>query len=393
MSGGLVMIAGTPAQAYASLAAPPIALPCEIEAALRGGAWAVFNLSGGKDSSAALFAAMPVLDAIGHPRERRIAVHADLGRAEWNSTPATVEAIAARAKIPLTIRRRHSGDLIDRWHQRFEAGKARYEALATYNLIGPWSSASLRFCTSEQKAQVIGPYLARQLRGETIIQIIGIRRDESSARSTAPDWKRDARFAADGNRAGTRMMIWHPVINWSATDVFAFHEANAIPLHEAYTRYRSTRLSCRYCVLQSLADQQAAASCPSNHEAFIHLVALEARSTFSFQPGRWLADSAPHLLPANLTADISRAKHDACERRQLESTMPPDLRFQRGWPPRPPTPDEAACIARAREPILRRHGLENRFPEGSDVGSRFDELIAEKSSRDHSKQAGAKNRS
>ena len=318
MSSGRVMRATAPVKTCASPAAPPITLPREIEVALRAGAWAVFNLSGGKDSSAALFAAMPVLDALGHPRERRIAVHADLGRAEWDSTPATVKAIAARAEIPLAIRRRQSGDLFERWNQRFAAGKVRYEELATYNLIGPWSSASLRFCTSEQKAQVIGPYLARHLAGEIIIQVIGIRRDESSARSVAPDWKRDTRFAANGNRAGTSMLVWHPVIDWSSDDVFAFHDANAVPLHEAYTQYGSSRLSCRYCVLQSLGDQRASASCPSNHEAFIHLVALEARSTFSFQPGRWLADTAPHLLTPGLAADVARAKHDAVQRRQLD---------------------------------------------------------------------------
>jgi 3'-phosphoadenosine 5'-phosphosulfate sulfotransferase (PAPS reductase)/FAD synthetase len=367
---------------YVSPAAPPITLPQEIEAALRAGAWAVFNLSGGKDSSAALFAAMPMLDALGHPRERRIAVHADLGRAEWDCTPQTVQAIAARANIPLTIRRRQSGDLFERWHQRFEAGKARYEELSTYNLIGPWSSASLRFCTSEQKAQVIGPYLARNLAGAIIIQIIGIRRDESSARSAAPNWKKDTRFAADGNRAGTTMLIWHPVLDWSNDDVFDFHKANAIPLHEAYTQYGSTRLSCRYCVLQSLADQRAAATCPSNHEAFIHLVALEARSTFSFQPSRWLADTAPHLLPGSLAADVARAKSDAVQRRQLEATMPGDLRFQRGWPPRVPTSDEAGAIAAARRPVLRRHALENKFPTGQAVRDRFAELIALKRSKD-----------
>lgn len=372
---------------------PTVALPPAIEAALRQGAWVVFNLSGGKDSSAALFATMPVLDALGHPPERRIAIHADLGKAEWDSTPATVARTAAMAAIALTVRSRQSGDLFDRWNQRFEAGKARYEELSTYNLIGPWSSASLRFCTSEQKAQVIGPYLARQLAGETIIQVIGIRRDESTARSTAPEWKRDTRFAADGNRAGTRMMIWHPVIDWSTADVFDFHKAHRIPLHEAYTRYGSSRLSCRYCVLQSLADQQAAASCPSNHEAFIHLVALEARSTLSFQPGRWLADSAPQLLPPSLAADIARAKEDADQRRQLERTMPHGLRFQRGWPPRLPTMDEAATIAAARSPILQRHGLDNRFPESVDVRRRFEELIAAQESRAQSANPARRTRS
>ena len=353
-------------------------MPPEVEAALRAGAWAVFNLSGGKDSSAALFAAMPVLDALGHPRARRIAVHADLGRAEWDTTPETVERICAAAQIPLTVRKRRSGDLLDRWEQRFTSGKARYEALATYNLIGPWSSASLRFCTSEQKAQVVGPYLARTLAGATIVQIIGIRRDESSARSKAPEWKHDTRFARPGNRNGTAMMVWHPIIDWSADEVFALHDQLAIPLHEAYRCYGSTRLSCRFCVLQSQADSRASASAPANRATLIHLVDLEARSTFSFQPGRWLADTAPHLLPASLAADVDRAKRDADQRRRLEAGMPADLRFCRGWPPRMPTHDEACRIAAARAPILARHDLDNRFPDAAAIRGRFSDLMAAK---------------
>lgn len=362
----------------AASAIPPIALPPEIEQALRDGAWAVFNLSGGKDSSAALFATMLALDAIGHPRSRRIAVHADLGRAEWDSTPNMVEALAVRAGIPLHVRRRRGGDLIDRWEQRFANGKARYENLEIYNLIGPWSSVSLRFCTSEQKAQVLGPFLAREFAGETIVQIIGIRRDESAARSKAPEWKPDDRFARPGNANGTAMMVWHPIVHWATDQVFALHDALGIPLHEAYTCYGSTRLSCRYCVLQSLADAKASASAPTNREALLQLVDLEARSTFSFQPARWLADTAPHLLPATLRADIERAKRDAAERRALEAAMPADLRFCKGWPPRLPTLDEAARIAASRASILARHRLDNRFSDARAVRGRFEQLMLAK---------------
>jgi 3'-phosphoadenosine 5'-phosphosulfate sulfotransferase (PAPS reductase)/FAD synthetase len=186
---------------------PPLAITAEIAAALAAGAWVAFNLSGGKDSSASLFACLLQLDALGHPRDRRLAIHADLGRAEWDATPAMVERIAALAGLPLIVVSRQAGDLIARWEQRFANGKARYEALSTYNLIGPWSSASLRFCTSEHKAHVIGPELARRLAGATIINVIGIRRSESSSRAAAPISKTDERFAKPGNRAGTRMLV------------------------------------------------------------------------------------------------------------------------------------------------------------------------------------------
>ncbi|WP_288806383.1 phosphoadenosine phosphosulfate reductase family protein [uncultured Novosphingobium sp.] len=352
----------------------PLALPDEIREAVQQCAWIVFNLSGGKDSSAALFAVMPLLDRLGHPRERRLVIHADLGRAEWDTTPGMVERLAALAGLPLTVVRRAAGDLFDRWAQRFENGKRRYEALETYNLIGPWSSASLRFCTSEAKAQVIGPHLARTLRGGTIVNVLGIRRDESAARSKAAEWKADARHAAPGNAHGTAMMLWHPILHWSAGDVFAAHRQLGIPLHEAYTAYGSSRLSCRFCVLQSIADARASARAPANREALLHLVGLEASSTFSFQPGRWLADTAPALLTSELAVRIGEAKLAAERRRALEAAMPPDLRFVRGSPPRLPTLPEAEVIAAARHEILAQHGLANRFPTGRAVQRRFAQL-------------------
>ncbi|EJU09185.1 hypothetical protein LH128_30239, partial [Sphingomonas sp. LH128] len=344
------------------------------------GAWIVFNVSGGKDSSAAMFAVSIVLDGLGHPRNRRLVIHADLGRAEWESTPAMVERLAALADLPLSVVRRGAGDLFDRWAQRFENGKRRYEALETYNLIGPWSSASLRFCTSEAKAHVIGPHLARTLRGETIINVLGIRRDESTARSKTPEWKADARYASAGNAHGTRMMLWHPIVEWTTAEVFAAHDHLGIPLHEAYTRYSSSRLSCRFCVLQSIADARASASAPANRDALIHLCGLEAQSTFSFQPARWLADTAPDLLPHDLQIRIAAAKIDAQERREAEGAMPGGLRYVKGWPPRLPTMSAAAAIAKARAPILARHQLANRFPTARAVRDRFADLIDQRRS-------------
>lgn len=336
----------------------------------------MFNLSGGKDSGAATFATSAWLDAIGHPRERRHAIHADLGRAEWTSTPATVAAVAAAAGLPLLVVRRRAGDLVSRWEQRFANGKARFEALSTYNLIGPWSSASLRFCTSEAKVQVIGPELARRLRGRTIISVLGLRRAESAARAGIAVAKPDHRFARPGNAHCTTMLVWQPIADWSADDVFAAHDAFGIPLHEAYRTYGSTRLSCRFCVLASARDLSASASAGDNRATYRQLVDLEAESTFSFQPGRWLADVAPELLDPDARARIAQAKRDAARRRALEAAMPPGLRYVRGWPPRLPTPAEAAEIAAARAPILARHGLANRYPDAAAVVARFAELRA-----------------
>ncbi|MFX9593167.1 hypothetical protein ABTO86_19345, partial [Acinetobacter baumannii] len=80
-----------------------VAIDDPIIDAIARGAWFAFNLSGGKDSTASAQAAIALLDHMGHPRARRIAIHADLGRAEWRSTPATVAVIAQRLGLPLVV--------------------------------------------------------------------------------------------------------------------------------------------------------------------------------------------------------------------------------------------------------------------------------------------------
>ncbi|KEQ53759.1 phosphoadenosine phosphosulfate reductase family protein [Sphingobium chlorophenolicum] len=354
---------------------PGIALTPDIVEAIVNDAWVVFNLSGGKDSTAAMSAVNLFLDWLGHSRDRRMAVHADLGRAEWATTSATVDRIAAEAGVPLTVVRRSAGDLVDRWLQRFESGKRRYEALETYNLIGPWSSASLRFCQSEMKSAVIGPAIAQRLRGQTIVSVLGLRRDESHNRAAIPISKADHRHAKAGNRHGTVMMVWNPIADWTSGDVFRAHQILGLLLHEAYTAYQATRLSCRYCIFASMHDLSASASAPANAEVYRELVDIEARSTFPFQPARWLADVAPHLLGLALRADIARAKADQLERRRLEAMMPPTLRYVKGWPPRVPTRSEAEDIATARRPILARHGLADLYPTASSIMERFSDLL------------------
>ena len=338
-------------------------------------AWFAFNLSGGKDSTASAQAAIALLDRLGHPRARRIAIHADLGRAEWRSTPATVAAIAQRLGLPLIVVRRGAGDMVARWEQRFANGCRRYENLELYHLIGPWSQANKRFCTSELKAQVIGPALARRFRGETVVSVIGVRRAESHGRRDTPISKFDERFAKPGNAAGTRMINWHPGVDWTADDVFAVHARHDLPLHEAYCRFGATRLSCAFCVLASAHDLAAASDAADNLDLYRHLVGMEAASTYSFQSGRWLADVAPRLLTPALDRDIVQAKADAVERRAIEAAMPPGLRFVKGRPPRLPTVAEAQAIAAARAGILSRHGLDNRFPDAISVRRRFADLI------------------
>ncbi len=362
------------------MTAPPIALDDRVSAALQAGAYVVHNLSGGKDSGASALAVTDYLDSIGHPRERRLAIHADLGRAEWRETPVTVERQAQHIGAPLTVVRRKAGDMVARWEQRFERGLARYVDLRTYNLIGPWSSPSLRFCTSELKAQVIGPHLSRILRGETIVQVIGIRRQESANRRKAPVSKADHRYAKPGNKAGTEMLLWHPLVDWTVEDVFAFHAQRKLTLHPAYGAGCS-RVSCAYCIMQSEDDAKAASNVAGNFDLYRHLVGIENRSTFSFWADRWLSSIAPSLLTPGEIARAELARTRAEERRRIEAAMPAGLRYVKGWPVRVPTFEEAVEIGKARAAILDHHRQPHRYTRPQAIIDRFAELMGEQKLR------------
>lgn len=359
------------------MVAPMIALDSATEGALRRGAHVAYNISGGKDSGAAMLAVSNWLNGIGHPKECRLAIHADLGRAEWRETMAVVEQQASSVGAPLAVVRRKAGDMVQRWEQRFVNGMARYRDLLTYNLIGPWSSAQLRFCTSELKAQVIGPYIARELRGKAVVQVLGIRREESANRRKTVVSKPDYRYAKAGNRAGTSMMLWHPLVDWSTKQVFDFHCEHDLILHPAY-RAGCSRVSCAFCIMQSRRDAEVAANVAGNVPLYLHLVEMEARSSFSFWPQGWLSDIAPALLSPALATMVASGKLVAAQRQKIEAEMPPGLRYVSGWPVRVPTIHEAQEIVSARRIILGHHDLPDLYPSPSDVIERFAELMVHK---------------
>lgn len=88
-----------------------IAIDDAVASALSDGTHVVYSLSGGKDSSAAAFVVDAYLDRIGHPRDRRHAIHADLGMIEWPSTSGFVETIATMLAVDLSVVRRKAGGL------------------------------------------------------------------------------------------------------------------------------------------------------------------------------------------------------------------------------------------------------------------------------------------
>ncbi|WP_139222997.1 hypothetical protein [Paracidovorax wautersii] len=105
------------------------------------------GVSGGKDSDACAIAVDRHLNAIGHTGPR-VLVHADLGVVEWEDSLPGCQRLAENLGWELMVLQSASGDLMDRWKLRWKNNIKRYNDLECVKLILPWSTPTMRFCTS-----------------------------------------------------------------------------------------------------------------------------------------------------------------------------------------------------------------------------------------------------
>ncbi|MCW8308828.1 phosphoadenosine phosphosulfate reductase family protein [Acidiphilium sp. PA] len=368
-------VANTSAGTGCDSECPPIALTPEVARLLAADAAVAIGVSGGKDSCAVAIAVDRHLEAIGHAGPR-ILIHADLGRVEWRDSLAACQRLAERVGWELVIVRRQAGDLLHRWNGRWANNVARYAALECVQVILPWSTPSMRFCTSEMKTRIIASALAKRFPDRPILNITGIRRQESANRRGKP-------ISAIDTNLTTRtreVFVWNPIIEWPIEQIWrTISEAGLT--HEAYAVYGSTRVSCVFCNMSSIGDLRAAASCPENHEIYRAMVDLEARSTFAFQGSRWLADTAPHLLDADMRRAVMRARLAAHERMRIEARLPRYLLYVKGWPTTVPSHEDAEMLASIRRRISTLLDIDADYLTGSAVRDRYGDLIAAKPDR------------
>ena len=235
-------------------------IPPECRDMIRRGALVSVSVSGGKDSQA-----MTILLARTVPRDQLVVVHAPLGEVEW---PGTVEHIenTIPAGVPLIFARVASGkSLLERVEER-----------------GMFPSPRMRFCTSDFKVSPIERELRRYLKahprfGGRIVSAIGIRRDESSARSKRIPWARSDR----NSRAGREWFDWLPVFDLSTDDVFRIIRDVGQSPHWVYARGMS-RCSCSFCIFASRSAMRRAAELrPSLYHRYS---ALEKRIGHTLSP-------------------------------------------------------------------------------------------------------------
>jgi len=321
---------------------PPILTTPHTDDLLASGAAVAIGVSGGKDSAILALTTIDYLDASGHKGPRCL-IHSHLGDlVEWTSSRDECARLAARLTLDLVVVD-PPRTLDDRFYNRWERNLARYRDLACVRLILPWSTPSMKFCTSEAKAAPISSTLVKRYPHQTIISAIGIRGEESSGRAGRGILESEARLTSKTH--GTHGFNWHPIRDYTIHDVLDGLVFYGMRLHEAYETFGSPRVSCALCILAGEMGHRAALRDPRNHALYMRYVRLEALSTFAFQGDRWLGDLAPDLLPADLRAAHADAKRRAALRIAAEARIPAHLLYAKGgWPTKMPTLDKDAHI-------------------------------------------------
>ena len=214
--------------------------------------WIVVNTSAGKDSQAMLDYVVRLARAAG-VLDRVVAVHADLGRVEWEGTRELAERQAKHYGVRFEVVKREQNDLLDHVRER-----------------GMWPSSAARYCTSDHKrgpvrtlftrlvsewrrleAEAAGTYidgitpLPRAGRPCRLLNCMGMRAEESPVRAKLPVFRASSP-ATGGN--GLRVVdVWHPIHGWTTEQVWSAIRASGVPHHRAYD-LGMKRLSCVFCI-------------------------------------------------------------------------------------------------------------------------------------------------
>lgn len=102
---------------------------------------------------------------------------------------------------------------------------------------GMFPSAVARYCTQELKVRPFLRYVDSL--DEDIVNVVGIRADESAARAKLPE--RELMPGAE------HIEVWRPIIRWTEADVIAIHQRHGVEPCPLYLR-GSTRVGCWPCI-------------------------------------------------------------------------------------------------------------------------------------------------
>ena len=286
------------------------------------------STSGGIDSQGAMDEAYRLAEKWG-VTDRLVAIHADLGRFEWDGNIDLVRKQCEWYGIPLHICSR-SQDLLEHVvakhnsnlandsmitiEERGEDGKKTGETFeitvaeaAATGLRCPWFGiGQTQYCTGDHKTkQIQKVYTAlkkqwRERTGETrpcrVLEILGLRAEESAARKAKPAF---AERTSKSNKTELHVDQWFPIHHWLKDEAWTRAELNEVPTAHSYhlNGYRNgmPRHSCCFCIY-------AASSCKGEGRDAILLAArhnpalldeycaVEAYTGYRFTPATSLTE-------------------------------------------------------------------------------------------------------
>lgn len=214
-----------------------IDMTSEVQELLDQKAPVAVGVSGGKDSHAVAWAMSKLLEDYEGPK---VLIHSDLGSVEWLDSLPACERIAEATGWELMTCARKAGGMMERWESRWESSTRRYVNMETVCVVLPWSTPAMRFCTSELKVDPITSALKKRFGKVPMINVTGIRAEESSARAKQP-------IVSPGAKLPPGSISWRPIHSWLLEDVWEAIRESGVDAHEAYTRFGSSRVSCRFC--------------------------------------------------------------------------------------------------------------------------------------------------
>ena len=238
--------AQAPSSAQGTLFALPAAPPVPD---LAGYDVILINISGGKDSQAALDETVRAADAAG-VRDRIVTVFCDLGdEDEWPGTRELAAGHAAHYGLRHEVVRREITTPSGQRVQQTLTGHIEQR--------GKWPDAARRYCTSDLKRAPVHRLMTRLAaeqraagitgRRVRILNVLGLRAQESAKRALMTPFSRDERAT---NQTVRLVDEWLPIHSWTVQQVWARIAGAGTRPHPVYAA-GMPRLSCRFCVLAS----------------------------------------------------------------------------------------------------------------------------------------------
>lgn len=229
--------------------------------------WILINTSGGKDSSVAAWFVVKRARELGI-LDRVRAVHATFPE-EWQDAENVCRRQCEQLGIPVEV-------------------VSRGESLLDYvRRRQMWPSSKARYCTSDFKRapidKVITHLPAPAGRKTRVLNVMGLRSQESPARAKKTPYERDNRRSNSKRDVYT----WLPIFAWSESDVWSLIREEKIPSGCCYD-LGFTRMSCRICIFANRNTLLAAAE--KHPELFKAYVDVEKEIGHTFKADLALGD-------------------------------------------------------------------------------------------------------